>query len=158
MLWTVVLYSIFPPLVLLVLLLLSPHRLRDYANRLVDRALFSRFRVLPCSFIKIVLTVLLFVWIAQLVSVIRHAQAADIKAGVAGSAAGLGVDSVLFQSKGWRSQRNLYLTSLSLVLWWMLYSVHVLSVALHAALTPAPNGTPAAGAGPKAAVDRSKTE
>jgi len=157
-LWSVVLYGMFPPLVLLVMLLLSPASFRSRANSLVENVLFSRFRVLPCEFIKIVLTVLLFVWLAQLLSVYRHGQVAEIK-GVPGAAAGVGAmgmgmaGDVMFQGKGWRSQRNLYLTSLTLVLWWMLYSVHVLSVKLedalrgHEAKASAPAGASASSSG-----------
>jgi len=132
MLWTVIFILIFPAAFLLVLLLLSPHRFRRHTNRVVHKVLFSNFYILPpgLSFIKLILSCLIVVFLVQTYSVYKHAQQGKSSVpggGPAHPTGGGGVDGVLLQSKGWRSQRNLYLTSLTLVLWWMLYSVHVLS-------------------------------
>jgi len=126
--WTIVLFACVPPIFLLFLVLLCPQRFRIYAIRLTQKFIFTDMgRALPCPLIKLVLFVLLCSFVGLCPGVFKHNSSEEHHR------PSPGLDQWMFNAKGWREQRNLYLISTCLVLWWMLYSVHSLNQQLHVA-------------------------
>jgi hypothetical protein len=142
--WSLVLYVIIPVGLILFLLLsfppsdykseirqIPPHSIRrrwgfirKNTNKLVERVLFTRLGVLPTELINFLLVGLTIMLIVLGVRVYDDHQRK-----------GSGIEKMLdtqllLQGQVWRRQRNLYLTALSLVLWYAVMVVHSLQVVL----------------------------
>ena len=124
--WSLILYFSIPGALLLLLIILFAHGafqgLNDVVMSLIGRLIFTTFNaVLPVPLIHFVLAIHVLTAVILGTNVYQRHQ----------NPSPLGHDTQAhhlhaFNSKGWRQQRNLYLVCLSLVLWWMLYSVYTL--------------------------------
>ena len=123
--WSILLYISIPTALVLLLIMLFAHgplqQLNDIVASLVGRLIFAQFNVLPVPLIQLVLAIHVLTGIIVGTSVYQWHQNHP-KLGP-----GAPLDTIVnYNSKAWRQQRNLYLVCLSLVLWWMLYSVYSL--------------------------------
>ena len=127
--WYLLLYFSIPCALLLLLIILFAHGalqgLNDVAMSLVGRVIFAQFNVLPVPLIQLVLGLHVLTAIVTGTSVYQwHQNHPPLGPGAP-------LDTIVnYNSKAWRQQRNLYLVCLSLVLWWMLYSVYSLKTQL----------------------------
>ena len=127
--WYIILYFSIPCALLLLAIILFAHGalqgLNDIVMMLVGRLIFATFNVLPVPLIQLILALHVLTAIVQGTNVYQwHQNHPPL-----GPHAPLDT-SVNYNSKAWRQQRNLYLVCLSLVLWWMLYSVFTLKTQL----------------------------
>jgi len=127
--WLVMLLSCIPPLALVVCLLYCPVRPRQTVLSLTRCFLFTNLAgALPAQLIKLVL--FFFIVTFSGLSIDSYRTSAS-QTQLDRSAP---LDSqLMFQSKAWRGQRNLYLSGLGLLLWWMLFSIYHLTLSLHLA-------------------------
>ena len=127
--WYILLYFSIPCALLLLFIILFAHgalqALNDFVMSIVGRLIFAQFNVLPFPLIQLVLAIHVLTAIVQGTSVYQwHQNHPPLGPGAP-------LDTIVnYNSKAWRQQRNLYLVCLSLVLWWMLYSVFTLKTQL----------------------------
>ena len=127
--WYILLYFSIPSALLLLSILLFAHgtlqRLNDAVMLLIGRLIFAQFNILPVPLIQLVLALHVLTGIVQATNVYQwHQNHPPLGPGAP-------LDTIVnYNSKAWRQQRNLYLVCLSLVLWWMLYSVFNLKTQL----------------------------
>lgn len=92
--------------------------------RAVGALIFSKFGVLPLPLIHIILLCHLVMTVVMITTVYQY------ESGKRPSISAPLETQIQHQSKVWRAQRNLYLTCLSLSLWYALNSVYSLKVQL----------------------------
>jgi hypothetical protein len=125
---TVLLYVAIPMAVTLLLILQFAHgsfqRINDLVMRGVGALMFSKFGVLPLPLIHIILLGHLVMTVVMITSVYNY------ESGKKPSISAPLETQIQHHAKVWRAQRNLYLTCLSLSLWYALNSVYSLKVQL----------------------------
>ena len=128
-LWWLILYGFIPTAVVLLLIIHFAHgtlqRLNDATMWVVGRIMFAQFNVLPLPLCTAIIIFHIILAVTQATTVYNYSvnQLAPTKLSP------LDVQ-ITYQAKEFRAQRNLYLTCLSLALWWFLYSVYSLKTQL----------------------------
>ncbi|MES1907058.1 MAG: hypothetical protein MHM6MM_000249 [Cercozoa sp. M6MM] len=116
-LWTLEAYVLIPVAVVLLLVLqLCPLSLQRYLLKGIRGLLWSRLGFLPMPLLHCLFSVLtLVLGVSSFESYrITSKPVSDVLEGI----------TERHRAKVWRAQRNLYLTALTFVLWWMVFSVY----------------------------------
>jgi hypothetical protein len=96
----------------------SSGKLHNVYERAVEKILFFPIPGTEVPFIKAVLAVLGIIAALVGLSVYNDGQRDALPSNMP-------LDKqILYQAKGWRNQRNLYLSCLALALWWMVYTTY----------------------------------